>query len=80
MDFDEESAAVLAMRVIAFCIGVALLVSGIIDLASATQQQVFLGISTGAIGFVKVLVGLILIALGIEPEIIGIFIQWIIRT
>ena len=79
MSLDEESAVILAMRVIAFCIGAALLISGVIDLANATQQQIFPSISTGATGFVKTLVGLILMALGIEPGILRIIIEWIIR-
>jgi len=53
MSLDEVSAVILAMRVIAFCIGAALLISGVIDLANATQQQIFPSISTGAIGFCK---------------------------
>lgn len=67
-------------RIIAFIIGVALLISGFADLGGIGGSDFLAGLSTGPIAIVKIIVGLILMLAGIEPRIIAVIVHWIIRS
>jgi hypothetical protein len=66
--------------VAAFIIGVALLVSGFADFGGLGSSDILIGLSAGPIAIVKIVVGVILILAGIEPNIIAVIIQWVIGS
>jgi hypothetical protein len=80
-DIEEIGTAILVfLRVLAFIIGVALLVSGFADFGGLGNSDFVVALSSGPIAFVKIVVGVILIILAIVPAAIGVIIQWIIKT
>jgi hypothetical protein len=67
------------LRVLAFIIGIALLVSGFADFGGL-GRDVLAAFSLGPIAVVKIIVGVILMILAIAPSAVGVIIHWIVRT
>jgi len=81
MRFDEDGEAiVLAFRLVVFIVGVALLLSGLADFGRIGSNDVLTLLSLGPKSVLEVIVGLILTLTAINPEIIKVIIQWIIRS
>lgn len=82
MSYDIEeigSMVILAMRVIAFIVGLLLLVSGLIDFGRLGGMEILNVMSVGGTAFLKVIFGIFLMIAGIAPEAIGMIVKVIIR-
>lgn len=77
---DVGSAIVIGLRVAAFIIGIALLISGFADFGGLGHSDIFAGLSSGPIAIIKIVVGVILILAAIEPNIISVIIRWVVRS
>ena len=77
---DVGTAVVISFRIGAFIIGVALLVSGFADFGVLGSSNILAGLSSGPIAIAKIVVGVILMLAAIEPGIIAVIIQWIVRS
>lgn len=75
---DVGTTIIVILRLFAFIIGVAFLASGFADFGGL-GSDVLMAFSLGTAAIVKIVVGLILMILAIEPEAIGVIIQWIVR-
>jgi hypothetical protein len=76
----EERQVVLFLRVVAFFIGLGLLLSGSGDLSNVgNSANIGYGLSIAGSAIVKLLIGIFLIALGINPERVWMSIEWVIR-
>ena len=67
------------LRIIAFLVGLGLLISGFIDLGRLGSLEVLNVLSTGGTALLKVIFGAFLMVLGISPESVGMIIEVIIR-
>lgn len=76
---DIGIAVIIVLRVAAFIVGIAMLVSGIAEFGSI-GSDITIGLSAGGLAVIKVFVGLVLMLAGIAPEIIAVTINWIIKT
>ncbi len=80
-DIEEVGTAILILlRILAFIIGVALLVSGFADFGGLGNSDFVLALSSGPIALVKIVVGVILMILAVAPGAIAVIIQWIVKT
>jgi len=70
----------IGLRVAAFIIGVALLISGLADFGGLGSSDILIVLSSGPIAIIKIVVGVILTLATIEPNIIAVIIQWVIRS
>ena len=77
---DVGSAIVISFRIVAFIIGVALLISGFADFGGLGSSNILIGLSSGPIALVKIAVGVILTLAAIEPSVIAVIIQWVVRS
>lgn len=68
------------LRIIAFFVGLLLLISGFADFAAIGGSDVVAALSTGPIALIKVIVGVILMILAINPDAIAVIIGWMVRT
>ena len=68
------------LRIIAFFIGLLFLISGFADFGAIGGSDVVAAFSTGPIALVKILVGVILMILAINPDAISVLISWIVRS
>jgi len=68
------------LRIIAFIIGVLLLISGFADFAGIGGSDIVAAFSRGPIALVKIFVGLVLIILAINPDAISVFLGWTLRN
>lgn len=76
---DVGIAVIIVLRIVAFIVGVGLLISGIADFGTI-GSDITIGLSVGGFAVVKVTVGLVLMLAAIDPEIIAVTIKWIIST
>lgn len=67
------------LRIIAFFVGLILLVSGLIDLGRLGGVEVVNVISVGGTAILKVIFGVFLMIAGINPDAIGMIIEVFIR-
>jgi hypothetical protein len=77
---DVVSGIIIALRIAAFVIGSILLTAGFASLGMLGQNDIFAGLLVGPRGIVEILVSVVLMLAGIEPQTIGIIIQWIARS
>jgi hypothetical protein len=77
---DVGTAILIFLRFLAFVIGVALLFSGFADFGTFGSGDFVVALSSGPIGLIKVVVGVILMLLAIAPGAIGVVIQWLVKT
>ena len=70
---------IMLFRGIAFFVGLVLL-SGFADFGAIGGSDILSALSLGPLAMLKIPVGLVLILAGIEPQIIAVVIQWIIRS
>lgn len=76
---DVGTAVLVGLRLGAFIIGVALLISGFADLGGLSSNMLA-ALSSGPIAIVKIVVGVILVIAAIEPAAITVIIHWIVRS
>lgn len=80
-DIEEIGTGILiSLRVLAFVIGVAFLISGFADFGSVGSSDVLLALSSGPIATVKIVVGIVLMILAIAPAALSVIIQWFVKT
>lgn len=68
------------LRIIAFFVGLLFVISGFADFGGIGGSDVIAAFSTGPIALIKILVGVILMILAINPDATSVFIGWIIRS
>lgn len=79
-DIEDVGTAILViLRLFAFIIGVAFLASGFADFGGL-GSDVLLAFFSGPVAIVKIVVGLTLMILAIEPAAIDVIVQWIVRS
>lgn len=82
MSYDTEdigSMVILAMRVIAFIVGLLLLFSGLVDFGRLGGMEIANVMSVGGTAVLKFIFGIFLIVAGISPEAIGMIVKVVIR-
>lgn len=77
---DVETTIQAILKLLAFMIGVTLLCSGFIDFGSLESSGILEVFSIGPMAIAKVVAGVILMILAIEPAAISVMIQWMIRS
>ena len=76
----DEKEVVLGFRIISFFVGLSLLLSGVGDFSAVLGMDIGSALSVAGIAFVKILIGVFLMALGVNPERVWMSIEWIIET
>jgi hypothetical protein len=77
---DVGTAILLFLRFLAFIIGIALLFSGFADFGTFGNSDFVVALSSGPIGLIKIVVGVILMILAIAPGAVAVIIQWLVKT
>ena len=81
VDIEEFGTGILILfSIISFIIGSIFLLSGFADIGGLENNNFAGALSSGSVGTMKILVGLILETLAIAPSAIRIIIQWTIKN
>lgn len=74
------TAVILFLRIFAFFFGFGFLLSDFANIGAIGGGNILSALSPGPLGMLEIPSGLILVLAGIEPQIIAVAIQWVIRS
>ena len=77
---DVGDVILIGFRVIIFIVGTALLISDFADFGGLGNSDILAELSSGPLAIVKIFVGVILTLAAIEPGMIAVIIQWVIKS